>query len=121
MAILKGVRREDTPMLSLIVDKLPENAGLCRDYRIQSLDVFGSAATGRFDPETSDIDLICDLGTYEPGVSDRYFAFADALEALLGYKVDLLTVPMIRNPYFRQEIDEHRMRLYAAPDSQAAA
>jgi hypothetical protein len=30
-------------------------------------------------------------------------------------------VPMIQNPYFRQAIDEQRVRLYAADDSQVAA
>jgi uncharacterized protein len=108
-------------MIPLISDNLPRIADLCRAYRIQSLDLFGSAATGAFDPATSDVDLICDLGEYEPGVADRLFAFADALEALLGQRVDLLTVPMIRNPYFRQSIDEQRVRLYAAPNRQAAA
>jgi predicted nucleotidyltransferase len=108
-------------MIPLVVDNLDQIASLCRRYRIRSLDLFGSAATGEFDPEASDIDLICDLGEYEPGVADRLFAFADALEALLGRKVDLLTVPMIRNPYFRQAIDEQRVRLYETGDREAAA
>jgi predicted nucleotidyltransferase len=108
-------------MISLISDNMDAIADLCREYRIRSLDVFGSAATGAFDPETSDIDLICDLGEYEPGVADRLFAFADALEALLGRKVDLLTVPMIRNPYFRYSINQSRVSLYEAGDRHAAA
>ncbi len=108
-------------MISLVSDNLDGIVALCREYRIQSLDLFGSAATGAFDPENSDVDFVCDLGEYEPGVADRLFAFADALEALLGRKVDLVTVPMIRNPYFRQAIDEQRVHLYAASNSQAAA
>jgi predicted nucleotidyltransferase len=108
-------------MIRVISQNLPQIEALCREHRIQWLDVFGSAATGAFDQETSDIDLICDLGEYESGVADRLFAFADALEALLGHKVDLLTTPMIRNPYFRQAIDEQRVRLYAARNRQAAA
>jgi len=108
-------------MISLVSDHLSGIAEVCREYRIQSLDLFGSAATGTFNEETSDIDLMCDLGDYEPGVADRLFGFADALEALLGRKVDLLTVPMIRNPYLRQEIEEQRIRLYEAPNRQVAA
>lgn len=83
--------------------------------------MFGSAAVKSRNAEANDIDLICDLGTYEPGVADRLFAFARDLEALFGKPVDLLTVPMIRNPYFRQAIDEQRVRLYEAQDRQAAA
>lgn len=108
-------------MISLISDNLDQIAALCREYRIRNLDLFGSASSGAFDPETSDVDLIADLGEYEPGVSDRFFDFADALEALFGKKVDLLTEPMIRNPYFRQAVEEQRVNLYEARDRQAAA
>jgi predicted nucleotidyltransferase len=108
-------------MIPLVADNLDAIAGLCRTHGIQSLDVFGSAAVQVHDADANDIDLICDLGTYELGVADRLFAFAHALEALFGKPVDLLTKPMIRNPYFRQAIDEQRVRLYEARDRQAAA
>jgi len=48
-------------------------------------------STGTFDPATSDIDFIVDLGDYEPGVTRRFLRFADAMAALLGRKVDLIT------------------------------
>jgi len=108
-------------MIPLVADNLDAIADVCRAHDIQSLDVFGSAAIESLDTDANDIDLICDLGIYEPGVADRLFAFAHALEALFGKPVDLLTVPMIRNPYFRQAIDEQRVRLYEARDRQAAA
>jgi predicted nucleotidyltransferase len=108
-------------MIPLVGDNLDAIADLCRTHGIQSLDVFGSAAVQVRDADANDIDLICDLGTYEPEVADRLFAFAHALEELFGKPVDLLTVPMIRNPYFRQAIDEQRVRLYEARDRQAAA
>ena len=31
---------------------------LCRKYKVVELDVFGSAATGDFDEETSDLDFL---------------------------------------------------------------
>lgn len=108
-------------MIPLISDNLDAIADLCRAYRIRSLDVFGSAATGAFDPETSDIDLICDLGEYEPGVAQRFMNFADALEALFGRKVDLLTEPQIQNPYFRYSVNKSRVRLHEAGDRHAVA
>lgn len=108
-------------MIALVSDNLDQIAALCREYGIRKLDLFGSAATGAFDPETSDIDLIADLGEYEPGVTRRFFAFADALEGLFGRKVDLLTEAQIQNPYFRQAIEEQRTHLYEARDRQAAA
>lgn len=110
-----------TLMISLIADNLDAIANLCRDYRIHKLDLFGSASSSAFDPETSDVDLIADLGEYEPGVSDRFFRFVDALEMLFGRKVDLLTESMIKNPYFRQAVEEQRVNLYEARDREAAA
>jgi predicted nucleotidyltransferase len=108
-------------MIPLIADNLSRIADLCREYRIRSLDLFGSAATGDFDPADSDIDLICDVGDYEPGVAGRFLDFADALEALFGCKVDLLTEPQIQNPYFRYSVNQSRVPLYEAGDRHAAA
>ncbi len=92
-------------MIDLVANKREEIAALCRQYGIQRLDLFGSAATGAFDPATSD------LGEYEDGVARRYFASIDALEDLFGLSVDLVTDPQIRNPYFREAVDEQRVNL----------
>ena len=108
-------------MIALIENKRDEIAALCRKYRIKRLDVFGSAATGEFDPKTSDIDFLVDLGGYEPGVSDRYLDFANALEKLLGYDVDLVTENSIRNPYFRRSVDRSRESVYERASDQAVA
>jgi predicted nucleotidyltransferase len=40
---------------------------------------------------------------------------------LLGKSVDLITDEQIRNPYFRQAIEEQRVTVYSARDRQAAA
>jgi predicted nucleotidyltransferase len=36
-------------------------ADLCRKYRVRRLDVFGSAARGDFDEESSDVDLLVEF------------------------------------------------------------
>lgn len=108
-------------MIALIADNMERVAALCREYGIRKLDLFGSAATGSFDPETSDIDLIADLGGYEPGVARRFYRFTMALEELFGRRVDILTEPMIRNPYFRQSVERQRMTIYEARNRQAVA
>jgi predicted nucleotidyltransferase len=108
-------------MISLVETKRDEIAELCKQFRVRRLDVFGSAATGAFDPATSDIDFIVDLGEYERGVAKRYFRFADALEALLGRDVDLITEAQITNPYFRESVNSSRENVYEAGDRQAVA
>ena len=46
------------------------------------------------------------------GYADAFLVFADALEQLLGRKVDLLTERMIRNPYFRATVEASRQTVY---------
>lgn len=108
-------------MISLISDNTDAIAALCRRFGIRKLDLFGSASTGTFDPATSDLDFIVDLGGYEPGVTRRFLRFADALENLLGRKVDLLTEEQIRNPYFRYAVEQSREVVHEAGDRQTAA
>jgi predicted nucleotidyltransferase len=108
-------------MIALVEEKRKEIAELCKRFHIQRLDVFGSAATGAFDPDSSDIDFLVDLGGYEPGVSGRFLDFADALEELLGHKVELVTEDSIRNPYFRRSVERSRQRVYERGDRQAVA
>jgi len=108
-------------MIELIDNAKDEIAVLCRQYRIKRLDVFGSAATGEFDPETSDIDFLVDLGGYELGVSGRFLDFANALEQLLGYAIDLVTEDSIRNPYFRRSVERSREPVYERASDQAVA
>ncbi len=87
---------------------------LCREYRVARLAVFGSAAQGRLD-DSSDIDLLVAFQPMPPVVyMQSYFALADALEKLLGRRVDLVTEPSIRNHYFQQAVDRTAEPLYAA-------
>ena len=51
-------------MISLISDNKQAIANLCREFQIKKLDVFGSASTGAFDSDTSDLAFIVDLGEY---------------------------------------------------------
>lgn len=104
-----------------LLDRRQAIAELCRDYGVERLEVFGSAATGRFDPARSDFDFIVTFAD-DAGrtVADRYFALADALEALLGRRVDLLTSQPIRNPYLRRAVDASRRDLYVRTPAEAS-
>ncbi len=95
---------------------------LCRQFGVESLDVFGSAVTGRFDPMRSDYDFIVRFH-HDPQVTvaRRYLAFSQALETLLGRPVDLMTDHPIDNPYLRQSIAATRRPLYVDPAAQALA
>ena len=111
----------DPAMIQLIVDNKDALATICRQFGIKKLDIFGSAANGSFDLDTNDIDFIVDLGGYERGVSQRFFRFADALDALFSRRVDLITEEQIRNPYFKRAVEKQRVNVFNAGDSEAAA
>ena len=79
-------------MIDIVTQHRDQIAALCRQYGVRRLDLFGSAATGEFDPATSDLDFVATFAdTLSPDYADRYLDFADALEALFGRPVDLLT------------------------------
>jgi predicted nucleotidyltransferase len=103
-------------MIELIQRHHAEIADICRCQGIRRLDVFGSAATGRFDAKTSDIDFIAEFDDQSPtgGLLDRYLELAARLEALLGMAVDIITPKSIRNPYFRESVNAARETVYAA-------
>ncbi len=92
-----------------------ELAELCQRYGVRRLELFGSAAQGRFDPQHSDIDFVVDFTEEHPlGAFEQYFGFKEALEQLFERSVDLVEEKAIRNPYFRQAIAQDRMIIYGA-------
>lgn len=92
---------------------------LCRRFGVRRLDLFGSAAQGRFDPATSDLDFIVEFADAgEPGYALRYLTFAEALEALFGRPVDLLTERMIGSRWFREALEGTRQRVYEQGSAQ---
>jgi uncharacterized protein len=97
-------------------------AALCRTHGVAALEVFGSAADGGFDPEHSDYDFIARFAPRDDeSLARRYLSFADALEALLGRPVDLMTDHPIENPYLARAIAASRQLIYAEPAAQAPA
>jgi|SRR5215218_7554249 len=108
-------------MIDLISDNLDAVAELCRKYGVRRLEVFGSAATGEFDPDTSDIDLIYEFSDVSMGLVDRFLAFADDLEVVFGRHVDLIPNRNFENPYFRYAVNKSRVIIYELEGGEAAA
>jgi uncharacterized protein len=106
----------------IIDDNRDAIAALCRKYLVKSLWVFGSATSDAWDPDTSDIDFLVDLGDYEPGIADRFLDLADDLEAVMGRSIDIITVRGLANkPRLEQRINQHRVELYDAGRDRTAA
>jgi uncharacterized protein len=103
-------------MIALITEHREEIEALCREFGVLRLEIFGSAATGEFDPERSDIDFLVEYPKgYDFGLwFTRYFDLRDRLEALLGRRVDLIMVGAMRKPHFIESVNKSRRLLYAA-------
>ena len=57
-------------MIELIENRAKELAELCRTHHVRTLEVFGSAANGKFDPATSDLDFLVEFAELKPGPMD---------------------------------------------------
>jgi predicted nucleotidyltransferase len=100
---------------SLIEQNRAALVELCRQHRVKTLDLFGSASHGAFDPTTSDLDFLVEFDDLEPSVfSASYFGLLEGLQELFGRPVDLVVDSSIQNPYFRESVERTRTKLYAA-------
>ncbi len=101
-------------MHSAILKHSQEIADLCRRYGVVRLEAFGSAARGfDFDPETSDADFLVEFAPdADLTALSQYFGFAEALEGLLGRRVDLIG-GAVGNPYVRASIERDRELVFA--------
>jgi hypothetical protein len=99
-----------------IQDHMIELQELCNRCNVRSLYLFGSAAKGEMKP-TSDYDFLVDIAlvreNYEE-YANSYFEIADSLERMLKRKVDLLTLPMLTNPYFIQSVENSKVKIYGS-------
>ncbi|MGH6879124.1 MAG: nucleotidyltransferase family protein [Rhizomicrobium sp.] len=91
--------------------KLAELAERCS---VRRLDLFGSAATGRFDPDRSDLDFLVDFEPLPPAAyGDAFFRLREGLESLFGRDIDLVTDVSLKNPWFRERVNSERHTIFA--------
>jgi predicted nucleotidyltransferase len=88
---------------------------LCRSHHVRRLELFGSAASGGFDPASSDIDFLVEFEELRPGeYADAYFGLLEALQEIFRRKIDLVVTRSVKNPYLLERIRQSRALLYAA-------
>lgn len=109
-------------MIDLIRDNLDRIAKLCEQHHVARLEVFGSAADGRFRPGESDVDFIVEFEDIDPVLrGEAYLELLFELDELLGVEVDLVIAKPEGegNPYFWRAIQEDRQVIYEQHHSQA--
>ena len=103
-------------MNSMLEERLPELREICRHRRVQRLSLFGSATGSSFNPASSDLDFLVQFQPLSPSRhADSYFGLQEDLERLFGRSVDLVEPVPLRNPYFRQAVEQTQELIYAAP------
>ena len=102
-------------MNEIIKTKKAELAEICSKRRVKRLALFGSATRDDFDPQSSDLDFLVEFLPMPPAQhADSYFGLQEDLERLFSMPVDLVESPPIRNPYFREAIENTQVVLYEA-------
>ena len=102
-------------MIPLLTQRQAEVEALCRRYHVRRLELFGSAASGQDRPGESDLDFLVEFDPPPPGAyADAYFGLLEALQSLFGRPVDLVVASAIKNPYFRQSVEQTKTLLYAS-------
>ena len=101
-----------TPLLNKNLEPLH---ALCTKNNVAQLFLFGSALSTDFQ-DNSDLDFAVifknDLSPLEQGIS--FFELKTGLENLFNREIDLISYRVIKNPIFKEELDNTMVELYAA-------
>jgi len=102
-------------MNRIVEHELPMLSVLCDKYGVARFEIFGSAATGDFDAETSDLDFLVEFKKLdEMNAADQYFGLLEELEKLFDRRIDLVMTRAMKNPYFIRSVEQSRRTLFAA-------
>ncbi len=99
--------------MELIKNELPKVENLCKTYHVTQLYVFGSFARNNF-RDDSDIDFLVYFDKNIPllDYADNFFDFIYSLENLFHRRIDMVSGKAIKNPYFKQEIENTKQLIY---------
>ncbi|MEO7264941.1 MAG: nucleotidyltransferase domain-containing protein [Ferruginibacter sp.] len=98
--------------MNFIDQHINEIRQLCFNYRVKQLYALGSVINKNFN-EQSDIDLLVNFESLDVSeYADNYYDFKFSLEKIFNRQVDLIEDKAIKNPFFRQNINNKRKLIY---------
>lgn len=101
----------------LVAERMDRLHKICERYRVERLYLFGSAANGEMRP-SGNVDFLVE---FREDVYDHFhnphLKMVMEMDDLFGMEVGLVSYKAIKNPYFREEVDETKKLIYE-PDSQ---
>jgi hypothetical protein len=85
---------------------------VCDKFNLKKLDLFGSAITSKFGPE-SDIDVLIEFGDNKNiNMFNVYFDLKDELQSIFKRPIDIVVERSIKNPFFKRSINKTRTNVY---------
>jgi len=101
-------------MIDIIENHRSQLDDLCQKHRVKTLELFGSATEGTWNPKTSDLDFLVDFfPVSEEEIAPPFFSLLHDLEDLFERKIDLVMTRAIRNLYFLEGVNRTRKLIYA--------
>ena len=86
--------------------------GLCVLHNVKTLYAFGSVVYDQLS-EKSDIDFIVDFDVMDlKNYADNYFNLKFSLQHILKRPIDLIEEKAIKNPYFKQAVNNQKKLVY---------
>ncbi|MBR4535877.1 MAG: nucleotidyltransferase domain-containing protein [Bacteroidales bacterium] len=92
---------------------LPKVIQILKEHKVKDAYLFGSVLSSRFN-EDSDVDFLVSYETFDDPVAfgDNIWDLRFALEDNLHRDVDLINEDNLKNPYFIQELNETKYKIY---------
>lgn len=85
---------------------------LCALYNVKTLYAFGSVVYDQL-TDKSDVDFIVDFEAIDlNNYADNYFNLKFSLQHILKRPIDLIEEKAIKNPYFKQAVNNQRKLVY---------
>ena len=85
---------------------------LCALYNVKTLYAFGSVVNGQL-TDKSDVDFIVDFDVIDlENYADNYFNLKFSLQDIFKRPIDLIEEKAIKNPYFKQAVNNQRKLVY---------
>jgi uncharacterized protein len=85
---------------------------LCVLYNVKTLYAFGSVVSDLLN-DSSDVDFVVDFENIDlKNYADNYFNLKFSLQDILKRPIDLLEERALKNPYFKQAVNNQRKLVY---------
>ena len=96
---------------SLVTERMKQIHQICRQYQVERLHLFGSAANGPMRPD-SDVDFLVEFQKEAPKCGFHPVRMAMEMNELFDCQVDMVEYSAIANPHFLEEVQETATLIY---------